>query len=724
MRQKIKKSKVFSVVSFCLLIFLLIGCNLYKNDKYSGAGRDWAVCYGDKSDSHYSNLTEINKKNISQLALAWEYHTGDNVSDNRTQIQCNPIIVEGILYGTSPRIKVFALEASTGMLLWEFDPYPSEKYAKNVNRGLTYWQDGNDKRILFTSGSGLFALNAETGELIKTFGNSGEVSLKEGLGDKAEMLYVVATSPGIVYHDLLIVGSRVSENMDAAPGFIRAFNIKTGKLEWVFNTIPEPGEFGYETWPPDAFKTAGGVNSWAGMSLDEDRGIVYIPTGSASFDFWGGNRKGSNLFANCILALNAQNGKRIWHYQTVHHDIWDRDLPAPPNLLQVTHNGKKIDALAQITKSGLVFLFNRENGDPLFPIEERPVPASDLQDEEAWPTQPFPLLPPPFTPQVFTENQITDISKRSHEYVSRIFSRTRSGTPFIPPSTQGTIIFPGFDGGGEWGGAAVDPNSSVLYVNSNIMPWILTMVEINQDKKENLGKGELSYKVNCANCHGTRLQGDPTGTYPGLKSVSDKYTDEEILELINKGIRIMPSFGHLPPGEKEALVFYLTRQKPQQEEHIQDLEANKRASPYSHTGYNRFLDPDGYPAVKPPWGTISAIDLNTGTILWQVPLGEYEELTLKGIPPTGTENYGGPVLTAGGVLFIGASNDSFFRAFDKDNGEELWKYKLPAGGYATPSVYEAGGKQFVVIACGGGKMGTHSGDSYLAFTLNDNSDIK
>ncbi len=717
MIRKTTKTTDYVLTVLCIfLIGVLSGCKTGDPSKVTGAGKDWPVYLGDHAGSQYSALSEINRENIHRMEPAWEYHTGDDVSGNRSQIQCNPIIIDGILYATSPKLKVFALDAATGVRLWEFDPSPETRYAKNVNRGVSYWRDGSDKRILFTCGPELFALHAETGKLIETFGDSGKVSLKEGLGDKAGDLYVAATSPGVVFQDLLIIGSRVSENAGAAPGFIRAFHIRTGKLEWVFHTIPRPGEYGYETWPEEACLTAGGVNSWAGMSLDEKRGIVYVPTGSAAFDFWGGNRKGANLFANCVLALDARTGKRVWHFQTVHHDLWDRDLPAPPDLLTVTHHGKNIEAVAQITKSGFIFLLDRETGEPLFPVEERPVPGSDLTGEATSPTQPFPLMPPPFVPQIFTENEITDISPESHAYVAGILSKVRTGKPFIPPSTQGTVIFPGFDGGAEWGGAAIDPATSVLYVNGNIMPWILTMTEIDRNEPHT-GRGEQSYSVNCAVCHGTELQGDPTGTYPALKSVSEKYSGEEILKLINTGKGFMPSFRHLAEKEKEALVAFLTGQKDEQDPHLLDLQNNRTSVPYTHTGYNRFLDQNGYPAVKPPWGTLSAIDLNKGAILWQVPLGEYEELTRKGIPVTGTENYGGPVVTAGGVLFIGASADGYFRAFDKDTGRELWKYKLPAGGYATPAVYQASGKQYVVIACGGGKMGTPSGDSYVAFTL-------
>ncbi|AHM61146.1 PQQ-dependent enzyme [Flammeovirgaceae bacterium 311] len=683
------------------------------------AGTDWPVYLGGNSGAQYSPLDQINRDNIDKLQVAWEFHSEDSAPlHERSQIQCNPLVIDGILYGTSPTLKVFALNAATGEKKWIFNPSNNVDFGLNANRGISYWRDGEDERILFTAGAELICLNARTGEPVAGFGQHGRASLKEGLGTRAQELFVVSTSPGIVFEDKLIIGSRVSEGADAAPGFIRAFNVRTGALEWTFRTIPGPGEFGYETWPKDAHLYIGGANSWSGMSLDTKRRIVFAATGSASFDFWGGNRKGENLFANSVLALDAETGKRVWHYQTVHHDLWDRDLPAPPTLVQVKHNGEMVDAVAQTTKSGFIFLLDRDTGKPLFPVEERAVPASDLQGEEAWPTQPFPLKPAPFTRQSFSREDITDISAESHEYVSEILAKVRTGRPFIPPSEQGTIIFPGFDGGAEWGGAAFDPQEGLLYVNANEMPWIHTMVPTSKNQGKAVNLGETIYLSTCAMCHGPELLGDPTGTYPALKDINRKYKKDEVLQIVNNGRGFMPAFKHIDQEKKEALVNYIMGLgNDPLDAHEIGMEANEAALPYTHTGYNRFLDKDGYPAIKPPWGTLTAIDLNEGAIKWQVPLGEFEELTKKGISKTGTENYGGPVVTAGGLIFIGASKDEYFRAFDKNTGEELWKYKLPAGGYATPSVYQVNGKQYVTIACGGGKMKTKSDDRYITFTL-------
>jgi len=686
---------------------------------------DWPVNLGDKASSQFSALNQINTGNVTQLQPAWTFSSGDASPDNRSQIQCNPIIIDGVMYASSPKLKVFALDAVTGEQKWIFDPSYDGPGWLNNNRGVTYWEDGDDQRILFTAGPNLIALDAKTGKPVPSFGENGMASLKAGLDIESEEIYVVSTSPGVIYQDLLILGSRVSENSDAAPGHVRAFNVKTGEVAWTFHTIPQPGEFGYETWPEDAWQKIGGANSWAGMTLDEERGMVFVPTGSASFDFWGGNRLGENLFANCLLALNAATGERIWHFQTVHHDLWDRDLPCPPNLVTIEKDGKKIDAVSQATKSGLLFVFDRETGEPIFPIEERAVQSSDLKGEKAWATQPFPTKPAPFARQKFTEEDINTLFPQYVDSIKGVLANTRTGEQFIPPSMQGSMIFPGFDGGAEWGGQAFDASSGMLYVNANEMPWILTMVEIEEQEMSSgllADAGKTVYQMNCSACHGQDLQGDVTGTYPALTGLSERLEKPQVMQIVNNGKGFMPGFPQIDAKEKEALMAFLYNENTKldlEDAHEFGKESNEGKVPYTHTGYNRFVLPEGYPAVKPPWGTLSAIDLNKGEIAWQVPLGEFEELTAQGIPQTGTENYGGPIVTSGGLIFIAASKDEYFRAFDKATGKELWKYKLPAGGYATPSTYMVDGKQYVVIACGGGKMGTKSGDSYVAFALPD-----
>lgn len=682
---------------------------------------DWPNHGGDPGHRQYSTLDEITRDNVSQLRVAWTYRTGDARADNRSQIQCNPIVIRGVLFATSPQLKTFALDAATGRELWVFDPFEAgaEQHSLGVNRGVAYWEDGTDRRILVTAGQRLYALDAATGKPVETFGSKGSVSLLEGLGRDVRHLYVISNTPGAIYKDVLILGARVSEGPGpSAPGHIRAFDVRTGTIRWTFHTIPQPGEFGHDTWPPDAYTRVGGVNAWSGISVDRARGVVFLPIGSAAFDFWGGNRHGANLFANTVLALDANTGRRVWHYQLVRHDLWDRDPPAAPILVTLTREGRRVDAVAQVTKSGHVFVFDRETGRPLFPIEERAVAASDLEGEAAWPTQPLPLAPPPFARQQLTEADLTDISPESHAAVLKRFREVRSGPQFTPPSTQGTVIFPGFDGGGEWGGQAFDEESGLLYVNSNEMPWILTMVKLEQVGADPTAAGKRTYDLNCAVCHGADRKGDPLKVYPAIADVHTRLSREAVEQIIRQGKGVMPSFGQLSEAERKTLVAFLFGDAARPLGKPTAIEDQPDESVlYSHTGYNRFLDPEGYPAVKPPWGTLNAIDLNAGTIRWTVTLGEFEKLTKRGIPPTGTENYGGPVATAGGLVFIGATQDEKFRAFDKTNGRVLWEAQLPAGGYATPATYAVDGKQFVVIAAGGGKMGTKSGDAYVAFAL-------
>ncbi len=690
------------------LIVLFFACSK-PDEKYSG----WRIKGGTADGIQYSQLSEINKENVNQLQVAWTYQSGDaDTVNNRTQIQCNPIVVDGVLYGTSPALKAFAVDAANGNLLWKFEPGETNS-GLGVNRGVTYWEEGEDKRILYSFGENLYALNALTGKKVETFGTQGRVSLKEGLGERTANLMVLANTPGVIFKNLIIIGSRVHEGPIAAPGYIRAFDVKTGKLMWTFHTIPQPGEFGYETWPPDAWKKIGGANSWAGMAVDHERGLVFASTGSASFDFYGGNRHGQNLFANCVLALDAETGKRRWHFQTVHHDMWDRDLPASPVLVTVNHHGEKKEAVAQVTKSGFVFLLDRETGKPLFPVEEIPVPASDLEGEQAWATQPIPVKPPPFARQVFSEDMISTLTSDSLSLKEK-FKGLKTGRPFIPPSIEGTIIFPGFDGGAEWGGPSFDPQSGTLYVNANEMPWILQMVDVRM--KEDTWAGISLYRTNCATCHGIERGGDGH-VYPSLRNIQAKYSKESLMKFMLTGKGVMPAFSHLSEKDRDAISRYVLDMNERTEEEKKGSFERDPEILYSNTGYIRFLTSEGHPAVQPPWGTLNAIDLNKGEIKWQVPLGEFKELKEKGIPATGTENYGGSVVTLGGVIFIAASRDEKIRAFDSSTGKVLWEHTLPAGGYATPSVYEVNGKQYVVIACGGGKMSTKSGDKYIAFAL-------
>jgi quinoprotein glucose dehydrogenase len=692
-----------------LVIFsiVLIACG--EKDPYA----DWETKGGTPDGLQYSSLKQINKENVAALKVAWSYASGDaDTVNNRSQIQCNPIIVDGILYGTSPALKPFALDAASGKVIWKFSP-PDQNSGLGVNRGVTYWTNGVAKRILFSFGEYLYSLDAKTGMPDRDFGTDGRVSLKEGLGDRAKDLMVLSNTPGVIYKSLIIMGSRVHEGPMAAPGHIRAFNVLTGKLEWIFHTIPQPGEFGYETWPPDAWQRVGGANAWSGMTVDHERGMVLAATGSASFDFYGGNRKGQNLFANCVIALDAATGKRQWHFQTTHHDLWDRDLPATPVLASFNLHGKKIDAVVQVTKQGLTFIFDRDTGIPVFPVEERPVPKSDLDGEESWPTQPFPIRPQPFTRQFFMDDRVNKLTPEMEQYSLNYIRGLKFGTEYMPPSREGTVIFPGFDGGAEWGGPSYDPTSGFLYINANEMPWNLQMVDVRLDEKTSLG---LSlYRTNCTSCHGFDKKGNRQG--PSLENITKGFKENTLTDFLAKGQRNMPSFAHLSVEERSAIARYLLNLD---EKVSQAEKGNFERSPdifYSNTGYNRMLTPEGYPMVSPPWGTLTALHLSTGEILWQAPLGEFKELKEKGIPATGTENYGGPVVTAGGLIFIAASRDEKFRAFDKDTGKILFETDLPAGGYATPAVFEIDGKQLVVIASGGGKMKTKSGDKYIAFSL-------
>jgi len=690
--------------------------------KAAPAEREWRVYHGDRAGRQWSPLDAIHRGNVARLAPTWEYASGADAPGVSTQIQCNPLVVEGVLYGISPRLAAFALDAATGAELWSFLPRDAVSGTLAPARGLVHWSDGaGDERILFGRGHRLWALDARSGRPIASFGDGGAVDLRDGLAEERPDDFVVATTPGAVYRDLLILGHRVSEIANAAPGHVRAYDVRTGALRWIFHTIPRPGEFGHETWPADAWQRVGGANSWAGITVDEARGIAFVPTGSATYDFYGGDRAGDNLFANTLLALDAATGKRLWHQQLVRHDVWDRDLPAPPDLVTIERGGRKLDAVAQITKTGHVFLFERETGVPLHPLEEVPVPGPALPGEALAKTQPLPVRPPPFARQRLGADDVTDRTPEARAAVLAKLSRARPAVLWQPPSLEGTVVFPGMDGGGEWGGAAFDPETGLLYVNANDVPFWLQMIETPEVSFAS-GIGRATYVTACAMCHGLDRRGDGAGV-PSLVGLYDRVGPLDVWRIVRDGRGRMPGMGGLLPWiSLPPLLWYL--HGPDAADAAPPAARNDESERklglflrYMNVGWQKLLDPEGYPAVKPPWGTLTALDLAAGELVWQVPLGEIPELAAQGLRGTGAENYGGPVVTAGGLVFIAAALDAKLRAFDKRSGELLWEAPLPAAGFATPAVYEAGGRQFVVVAAGGGKLGRPPGDRWVAFAL-------
>jgi quinoprotein glucose dehydrogenase len=695
--------------SFLQLLSLLTACIFLIQCQKKTGFENWPSYNGGDGRNHFSSLEQINTDNVSNLKLAWEYDSGgaDTVKNN-TQMQCNPIVINGILYGVSADMQAFAIDATSGVELWKTSL--KEETFNMTSRGVSYWTDGHESRILFGYGAYLYALNAENGKPINTFGDGGKIYLVDGIRRPGSDEYTALNTPVAIYKNTLIVGSRVAENASALLGDIRAFDAVSGKELWTFRTIPKPGEFGYETWEPENYKNLGGANNWMGMAIDHERGILFAPTGSAAFDFYGGNRKGDNLFANCLLALDIKTGKRLWHFQTVHHDIWDRDIPAPPNLFTINRDGKETDVVSVLSKQGFMFVFDRETGESIFPIEERPFPVSNMEGELPSKTQPIPLLPKPFTKQTFTENDVNDFASNKSEILAEL-RKAKTGSPFIPIGLERTVFYPGTDGGAQWGGAAVDENG-VMYVPAKQNPVYTSLKKAPEKSAQSSGK--RLYEKNCQSCHGENREGNEDGTYPSLQNAGGKFDLNSFTSLLSKGRGRMPAFTQLKEKEFDAILEFL---KGNNKAVIE--ESSISASKYVNMGYNRWYDSEGYPVSRPPWGTLTAIDMNTAEHLWQIPLGEYPELTERGIPLTGTDNYGGPAVTKGGVVFIAATKDEVFRAIERKTGKVLWQYKLPAAGYASPSVYAINGKEYVVIACGGGKLKTKSGGKYLAFSLTD-----
>ena len=708
------------------LFLLLIACNGSDSDavadklqlarkQSASADREWRHYLGDKASSQYSPLKEINRDNVHRLKLAWRYDATGGDEGLQGETQHNPLIVKGVLYGVAAHAqRLFALNAVTGKEIWAWTPPES---SSQVSRGLVYWSDESEaqERLFFASGSWIYALNPRTGQTIEAFGEEGRINLGDHLTDEPiESEFLAATTPGVIYKDLLIQGMRVNEFSGAAPGHIRAYDVRTGAMKWRFNTIPQEGEFGADTWPADALKTAGGANSWAGMAVDEARGLVFIPTGSAAFDFYGADRKGDNLFANSLIALDAATGERRWHYQMIRHDLWDRDLPSPPNLVTIEKDGRSIDAVVQATKTGHLFVFNRETGEPLFPIREEPVHGQALPGEFPARSQPLPVLPEPFTVQGLS---VDGLAQRTPEVLAnatnRLSGHLNDGL-FNVPSLQGSILKPGFDGGAEWGGSAWDETQGLLYINANEIASVVQMVPTKGTTLMSAMNTAMVYRMSCGQCHGADRSGG--GVVPSLRGIGSRMPPWEMYKIIKDGRGRMPAIDtRMGSLGAVAVMWHLYTAGDDDAVAVEDVTLTS----YANTGYPDFVSFDNLPASAPPWGTLTAVHLASGKIGWRIPLGDFPQALERGISGHGAINYGGPVATAGGLLFIAATPDRIFRALNSANGKPLWEAELPTAGFATPAIYEAGNKQYVVISASGTKLGSPPGRYYLAYTLDD-----
>lgn len=715
-------SKRSTLVTVLLGTLIYSGCKLYPTlfaEKPADINRTWSTYKADNEGTAYSVLDQVTLYNVNQLEVAWTHKFSDAPEGSRgANSESNPIIIDGVMYTMSARHRVYALNATTGEQVWSFDPFNGAA-GGGVGRGVTYYEDGADKRIMFTGGDQLFSVNAATGRLITSFGNGGKVSMNAGMRGDPDKISVIPTTPGIIYQDLYIIGNEVSELYGAEPGHIRAYHVKTGALVWTFHTVPQPGELGYDSWPEDAWKYVGGANNWGGMTVDEKRGMVFLSTGSPTYDYYGKDRVGNNLFGNSVIALDARTGKYRWHFQTVHHDLWDYDLPAAPNLITVIHNGKKIDAVAQTSKLGYIYTFNRDTGVPLWPIEERPVPASDIPGEVASPTQPFPTKPKPYARQIITEADIANYSKASHDTLIQRFKSFRYEGPFTPPSIKGTFMMPGSRGGSSWGGGAVDPTKGIIYVKSNDSPEIATMKKVVQNETANLSayaQGKALYNTYCVACHMPDKNGDESGN-PSLVAFETRLSREDALNKIKRGGGKMPSFASVIAGKEEAIISYLFEKEPsaprsgREQSFLKEIQANNAANKIADikeddqylnlTAYGQFTDSERRQGIKPPFGQLHAINLNTGEFEWTVTIGNTPDSQLPGTPETGASGSAGPLVTKGGLLFIGSTRDRKFRALDQKTGKIVWEYTLPGIANANPSTYWSNGKQYIAISVAG-----------------------
>jgi quinoprotein glucose dehydrogenase len=666
----------------------------------------WREYGGSPDDAQYSALKQINRSNVSKLQQVWFYPAGNN----GFRYGSNPIVIDGVMYVIGVNNSVVALDAATGKQLWL---HPTAKGYDFSHRGLMYWesQDRSDRRVIYIANNCLWEVNARTGEPIDSFGDDGSVDLRGGLGrDPKTVRQIGNGTPGRVFDDLVILGSATGEEYESPPGDIRAYNVITGRLAWIFHTVPHPGEYGFDTWPPDAWKYIGGTNDWGEMSLDAKRGIVYIPLGSPTYDFYGADRNGADLFSDCILALDARTGKYLWHYQTTHHDLWDYDLEVGPKLLTVKHDGKKVDILAEAGKNGFLYVLNRATGKPLWPIVEQPVPKSDMPGQIAWPTQPIPTVVPPFARQKFTADDVDPYiaDPKEREAIRQQVANARNEGIYTPVDTSPTIEMPGNNGGGNWGSAAVDPAKGLFFVLSKAAPSLIQLAP-KPPRREMTGppenQGEALYIQNCEICHKADMKGQPPAI-PSLTTLKDDQIPKLVRAAVAGSMAPMPAVSDLSTTDVEEVIAYIRHPgkaniPARTLAFLRAPPSPKLAPPGTRywTGYGYMNSKDGLPAINPPWSRLTAYDLNTGKIIWQIPFGGVDGLEARGIKNTGSFwPRGGVVVTAGGLVFGGSKSDETVWAYDEMTGKVQWHAKLPVGPEGIPAVYEVAGREYVVMS--------------------------
>ncbi|HUB32327.1 MAG TPA: PQQ-binding-like beta-propeller repeat protein [Bryobacteraceae bacterium] len=681
----------------------------------------WSDYLGAADSSHYSALSQINRSNVDKLQVAWSYKTGDN-----STYVFSPLVVGKTMYVLAKSGALVALNAADGTEVWTHkfadfpNPYSSRPgTARLGNRGMNYWEskDGSDRRLLIAVNNYLEAIDARTGAAIESFGDHGRVDLKIGLGrDPKTIRRIQSNTPGRVFENLLILGSSTGEEYLSPPGDLRAYDVRTGKMAWIFHTVPHPGEFGYDTWPKDAWKYIGGTNTWGEITVDEARGIAYFPLGSPTYDFYGADRKGANLFSDCLLALDARTGKYLWHYQLIHHDLWDYDATTAPQLVTIQHDGRKVDAIAEASKQGFLYVFDRVTGKPLWPIVEKPVPQSRVPGEASWPTQPFPTAPAPFARQKFTPDDLDSFFLTPEEraqWKDRLLSARNDGL-FTPPDLeQETVYMPGHNGGANFFGSAADPTIGAVYVVAKNVP-VLMKLSAKAGGGGNPSAaaatpaqfGRAVYQRNCQTCHGENLEG---GMGPSLQSVVKQRGARETLAFINAGEGEMPGFSSLPDNALEAVVTFLgdpaaapAATQPNIQAPTAELPYPKGADApkvryYGHGG----LAPT---VISPPWSTLTAYDLNTGAIRWQVPYGDAPQAGPSEMERGSLFQRSGIAVTAGGLIFF-SGNEGKLRILDKEAGKELRVMDLPRGSQGVPAVYEVNGREFVAFNATGSFAG-------------------